>query len=266
MFSVCRVCVTNTTRRGKVSQDNSQVGTALDVAIASCTATLAASLAGVPPIKSVLSAGSAPLPSAAARAAQPASETWVLLRSSHLSFVSAAVVGGGAPAGGGGAPAGGGGARRAKRPSSRSGLLPRPSLTSAVLNRKAGARATSPASPMAASNSQSLSSSGRAPRPRAAASAEAPASPTCVLRKLREVTTGSAPAPSLSASRCTASGPADLSQRHSTSSAGSTEPSEPSVAKSAVVRPLLYHSTYFASRSSLQLRSPSLRHNAAATS
>ena len=84
------------------------MGTALDVAIASCTATLAASLAGVPPIKSVLSAGSAPLPSAAARAAQPVSETWVLLSASHLSFVSA-------PVGGGGAPAGGGGARRAKR-------------------------------------------------------------------------------------------------------------------------------------------------------
>eukprot|EP00964_Phaeocystis_antarctica_P053282 scaffold31266_cov60-Phaeocystis_antarctica.AAC.1 len=49
------------------------------------------------------SAGSAPLSSAAARVAQPASVIWVLPRLSSLSFASPPVGGGGAPAGGGGA-------------------------------------------------------------------------------------------------------------------------------------------------------------------
>eukprot|EP00964_Phaeocystis_antarctica_P092958 scaffold59884_cov23-Phaeocystis_antarctica.AAC.2 len=110
----------------------------------------------------VSSAGSAPLSSAAARAAQPASvtwestrpstlsivsppaaraeqpgsETWVMLRSSAPSFVSTR------------APAGRGGATRAARPSSPSGLPPRPRVSSPGSRRKAGARATSPASPM----------------------------------------------------------------------------------------------------------------------
>ena len=52
-----------------------------------------------------------------------------------------------------------------------------------------------------------------------------------------DVEAGSAPAPSFSASRCTPSGPADGSQRCSSSSAGSTEPSVLSVARSVVERP-----------------------------
>eukprot|EP00964_Phaeocystis_antarctica_P123696 scaffold87386_cov63-Phaeocystis_antarctica.AAC.2 len=70
------------------------------------TAAFAAALAGMWPSSSVSSAGSAPLSSAAARAAQPASVIWVPLRLSCLSFASP-------PVGGGGAPAGGGSARRA---------------------------------------------------------------------------------------------------------------------------------------------------------
>ena len=46
--------------------------------------------------------------------------------------------------------------------------------------RKTGARATSPASPMAALPRTRILSHGRAPCPRAVASAEAPASPTCI--------------------------------------------------------------------------------------
>eukprot|EP00964_Phaeocystis_antarctica_P045910 scaffold26467_cov48-Phaeocystis_antarctica.AAC.1 len=109
-------------------------------------------------------------------------------------------------------------------------------------------------------------SRGRAPRPRAAASAEAPASPTCIYMSWIPVTAGSAPTPSPAASRCTPSGLAAGSRRHSDSSAGSTEPSVPSVARSSAERPLLYQSISFASRSSLQLRSPTLRHNAEAAS
>eukprot|EP00964_Phaeocystis_antarctica_P059522 scaffold35338_cov59-Phaeocystis_antarctica.AAC.8 len=112
-------------------------------------------------------------------------------------------------------------------------------------------------------------SRGRAPRPRAAASAEAPASPTCTLTSWRLATAGSAPAPSPSASRCTpswAAALAEVSMRLSSSSAGSTEPSVPSNARSAAVRPVLSQVASFASRSSLQLRSPALRHNAAAAS
>eukprot|EP00964_Phaeocystis_antarctica_P102368 scaffold67720_cov63-Phaeocystis_antarctica.AAC.3 len=94
-------------------------------------------------------------------------------------------------------------------------------------------------------------SRGRAPRPRAAASAEAPASPTCITSIVSNVMAGSAPVPSPAASRCTPSGsaaPAELSQRTSFSSAGSTEPSVPSVARSAAERSFLYKSTVFASR------------------
>eukprot|EP00964_Phaeocystis_antarctica_P153043 scaffold121121_cov66-Phaeocystis_antarctica.AAC.1 len=98
-------------------------------------------------------------------------------------------------------------------------------------------------------------SRGRAPRPRAAASADAPASPI-------------APAPSPSTSRCTPSGPAapELSWSVRCRSAGSTDPSVPSVARSVAERPLSIQRTSLASRSSLQLRIPSLRHNAAASS
>eukprot|EP00964_Phaeocystis_antarctica_P117870 scaffold81704_cov66-Phaeocystis_antarctica.AAC.4 len=88
---------------------------------------------------------------------------------------------------------------------------------------------------MAALLRWSLWSRDRAPLPRAAASAEAPASPICVPR-VSHVTAESAPAPSPSASRCTPSGPADLSQRISVSSAGSTEPSVPSNARSSTER------------------------------
>eukprot|EP00964_Phaeocystis_antarctica_P137798 scaffold102401_cov63-Phaeocystis_antarctica.AAC.3 len=124
------------------------------------------------------SAGSAPLSSAAARAAHPASETWVRLRLSVLSFFSTPVVVGSAPAGGGGA-------TRAARPSSPNGSPTRLKYCSAGIRRKAGARATSPASPMAALIRPKVASRGRAPRPRAAASAEAPASPTCIPLKAR---------------------------------------------------------------------------------
>eukprot|EP00964_Phaeocystis_antarctica_P026742 scaffold15069_cov61-Phaeocystis_antarctica.AAC.3 len=144
------------------------------------------------------SAGSVPLSSAAASAAHPASDTWVRLRSSDLSFFSP-------PVSGGSASAGSGGATRAARPSSPNGLPISSSFASAGCRRKAGARATSPASPMAASHSQRYLSRGRAPRPRAAASAEAPASPMCMLENKRRFTAGSAPAPSPSASRCTPS-------------------------------------------------------------
>jgi hypothetical protein len=90
----------------------SQEGTraAFDVASAARTAACAASLARMPLRYKSRIAGSAPLSSAAARAAQPASVIWVWQRLSHLSFASppAVVVG---------APAGGGGATRAARPS-----------------------------------------------------------------------------------------------------------------------------------------------------
>ena len=51
-------------------------------------ASIAVLLAGVPSKERLLSAGSAPLPSAAARAAQPSSVIWVWPRWSSLSFVS----------------------------------------------------------------------------------------------------------------------------------------------------------------------------------
>eukprot|EP00964_Phaeocystis_antarctica_P061569 scaffold36809_cov56-Phaeocystis_antarctica.AAC.3 len=113
-----------------------------------------------------------------------------------------------------------------------------------------------------------LLSRGRAPRPRAAASAEAPASPTCMLESRVTVTAGSAPAPSATASRRMPSGTAAPvgSTRNSFSSAGSTGPSVPSNARSAEERPLSYQRITFASRSSLQLRMPTLRHNAVAAS
>ena len=142
----------------------------------------------------------------------------------------------------------------------------RASRSSAGSRRKAGARATSPASPMAALLRARLLSRGRAPCPRAAARAEAPASPTCVPVIQSSVTAGSAPAPSPAASCRPPSGPAAGSQRSSLSSAGSTEPSVPSSFSSSAVRPLLYQQTAFASRSALQFRCPSLRHNAAAAS
>eukprot|EP00964_Phaeocystis_antarctica_P116416 scaffold80357_cov63-Phaeocystis_antarctica.AAC.3 len=134
-----------------------------------------------------------------------------------MSFASPAVVVGGAPAGGGAT-------TRAARPSSLNGLPPRRRTSSAGSRRKAGARATSAASPMPALTRARVLSRGRAPRPRAAASAEAPASLTCRVRASK-VTAGSAPAPSPSASRCMPSGPAEVSARCSCSSAGSKEPS-----------------------------------------
>eukprot|EP00964_Phaeocystis_antarctica_P034422 scaffold19576_cov57-Phaeocystis_antarctica.AAC.2 len=223
---------------------------ALDLASAACTASFAAALAGI-----------APLSSTETRAAQPASNTSVKLRLRSLSFFSTPVVVGSAPAGGGGA-------TRAARPSSPNRLKLRLSFSSAGRCRKAGARATSPASPMSALLRVRLLSRDRAPRPRAAASAKAPALPTCTLAKVREVTAGSAPAASPSASRCTPSGPAapaEFSMMVSAASAGSTEPSLPSVARSTEKRPLLSQKTSFASRSSLQLI-PVLRHSAAADS
>eukprot|EP00964_Phaeocystis_antarctica_P066922 scaffold40494_cov60-Phaeocystis_antarctica.AAC.1 len=63
----------------------------LNLARASPTAAFAAALAGMPSSKRRGSAGSAPLSSAAARAAQPASVIWVPPRSSHLSFASTPV-------------------------------------------------------------------------------------------------------------------------------------------------------------------------------
>eukprot|EP00964_Phaeocystis_antarctica_P010460 scaffold5759_cov66-Phaeocystis_antarctica.AAC.3 len=73
---------------------------------------------------------------------------------------------------------------------------------------------------------------------------------------------GSARAPSPATSRCTPSGPAASEPwpMCSSSSAGSTDPSVPNVTRSASERPLLCQKTFFASRSSLQLRSPTLRH------
>eukprot|EP00964_Phaeocystis_antarctica_P124825 scaffold88466_cov67-Phaeocystis_antarctica.AAC.5 len=179
---------------GDVQTD--QEGTVpLDFATASFAAVTAAALAGMPP-KSILSrAGSAPLPIAAARVAQPASVIWAPSST---------------PVGGGSASAGSGGATGAVRPSSPSEFPPRKRYISAGRRRRAGARATSPASVMLAAARPSLSSRGRAPRPRAAASAEAPASPTCTLAKAKVFTEGSAAAPSPSASRCTPSGPAAL--------------------------------------------------------
>eukprot|EP00964_Phaeocystis_antarctica_P124924 scaffold88567_cov61-Phaeocystis_antarctica.AAC.6 len=160
---------------------------------------------------------------------QPASVNWVQLRLSSLSFVST-------PAGRGSAPGGGGSATRAARPSSPSGLSWRLRRSSAGSRCKAGARATSPTSPMAALTRWSLSSRGRAPRPRAAASAEAPASPTCMRMIASSVTAGSVPAPSPAASRCTPSRPAAGSfSSNSLSSAGSTEHSVPSNARSAAL-------------------------------
>eukprot|EP00964_Phaeocystis_antarctica_P059186 scaffold35137_cov59-Phaeocystis_antarctica.AAC.2 len=155
-----------------------------------------------------LSAGSAPLASAAARAAHPASVTWVSSRLSHLSFFST-------PVGSVSAPAGGGGARRAARPSSPNGLSTRLRVSSTGRRRKAGARATSPASPMAVPNSWRVWSPGRALRSRAAASAKAPASPTYISLRAKRVTAGSAPAPSPSTSRSAPSWPAasELSTR-----------------------------------------------------
>eukprot|EP00964_Phaeocystis_antarctica_P025426 scaffold14290_cov63-Phaeocystis_antarctica.AAC.6 len=88
-----------------------------------------------------------------------------------LSFLST-------PVGVDSAPVGGGGATRAVRPSSPNGLPTRTRNSSAGSRRRAGARATIPASLMAVSVRTSCLSRGRAPRPRAAASAEAPASPT----------------------------------------------------------------------------------------
>eukprot|EP00964_Phaeocystis_antarctica_P100152 scaffold65836_cov54-Phaeocystis_antarctica.AAC.3 len=172
------------------------------------------------------STGRAPLSSAEAKAAQPALVIGVQLRLSCLSFVSTPVGGDSAPAGGGGC-----GATRAARPSSPNGLLARVRDSSVDSRRKAGARATSPASPtplQPASLRTRILSRGRAPRPSAAASAEAPASPTCMFMRDSWVTEGSAFAPSPSNSRCTPSGPAAPaeSSRRSTSSAGSTETSD----------------------------------------
>eukprot|EP00964_Phaeocystis_antarctica_P120557 scaffold84286_cov63-Phaeocystis_antarctica.AAC.1 len=205
------------------------------------------------------SAGSAPLSSAEARVAQPVSVIWVERRMSLLSIVSTTI-------GGDSAPVVGDGTTRAARPSSPSGLYERRRLSSAGSRRKASARATSAASPMPALVRLRSLSRGMAPRPRAAASAEAPASPTCIPSVANRVTAGSAPAPSPSASRCTPSGPAELSTRLSIWSAGSTEPSVPNNSRSAAERPLKTESTDFASRSSLQLRSPTLRQNAVAAS
>ena len=67
---------------------------ALDLASAACTARFAATLAGVSSSVSSSSADSAPLSSAEASAVHPASETWVLSRSSFLSFFSPPVGGG----------------------------------------------------------------------------------------------------------------------------------------------------------------------------
>eukprot|EP00964_Phaeocystis_antarctica_P137034 scaffold101519_cov60-Phaeocystis_antarctica.AAC.3 len=107
-----------------------------------------------------------------------------------------------------------------------------------------------------------------APRPRAAASAEAPALPTCKSLIHKVLTAGSALVPSPAASRCTPSVPAEpeLSKRYSVSSADSTDPSEPSNARSAAERPLLYQLACVASRSSLQLCKQALRPSAAAAS
>eukprot|EP00964_Phaeocystis_antarctica_P045263 scaffold26044_cov63-Phaeocystis_antarctica.AAC.2 len=61
---------------------------------------------------------------------------------------------------------------------------------------------------------------------------------------MRQVTAGSAPAPSPSTSRCTPSGlaaPAESLMSVSVSSAGSTDPSVPSNARSAAARPLSRH-------------------------
>eukprot|EP00964_Phaeocystis_antarctica_P023335 scaffold13059_cov62-Phaeocystis_antarctica.AAC.2 len=107
-----------------------------------------------------------------------------------------------------------------------------------------------------------------APRSRAAASADAPASPTCTTSSPRLNTAGSASAPSPAISRCTPSETTSTepSERTSSSSAGSTEPSVPSSARLSAEKPLPSQTTFFASRSSLQLRSPTLRHSAAAAS
>eukprot|EP00964_Phaeocystis_antarctica_P099786 scaffold65577_cov66-Phaeocystis_antarctica.AAC.3 len=93
-------------------------------------------------------------------------------------------------------------------------------------------------------------------------------SPTYTWMSSSSITASSAPAPSLAASCCTPTGQqvAEISMRRSDSSAGSTEPSEPSVAHSAAVRRLSLQKISFASRSSLQLRIPTLRHSAVAAS
>eukprot|EP00964_Phaeocystis_antarctica_P150421 scaffold117829_cov47-Phaeocystis_antarctica.AAC.4 len=198
-------------------------------------------------------------------AAQPTSVTLVFMRLSSLSLVST-------PAGRDRAPVGGGGgATRAASPASPIELLAKPSVSRSICRRKAGARATSPESPMPVVSSWRLLSRGRAPRPMAAASAEAPASPKRIAATVRRVMAGSAPALSSSASRCTPSAPPPQT-RNSFSSAGSTEPSEPIVPSSAEVRrsgspfERVCHSIAVASRSSLQLCIPTLRHSAAATS
>eukprot|EP00964_Phaeocystis_antarctica_P021376 scaffold11855_cov61-Phaeocystis_antarctica.AAC.8 len=242
--------------------------------------------------------------------AQPASVIWVKLRSSTLSFIcvwprksslnfaSTRVVGDSASAAAGDTraarpslpsglernfrPSSAGSRRkagaRATRPASPMRLELKSRPTSAGSRRKAGARATISASPMPNSFRVRALSRGRAPRPRAAASAEAPASPTCTWRKLTEVKAGSAPAPSPAISRCTPSGPSPVPQmrsRLSCSSAGRTDPSDPSNVRSAAERPLQGKghcramaaerplSSSFASRSSLKLRMPILRHSVA---
>eukprot|EP00964_Phaeocystis_antarctica_P136823 scaffold101290_cov63-Phaeocystis_antarctica.AAC.3 len=86
------------------------------------------------------------------------------------------------------------------------------------------------------------------------------------LTSWNKITAGNAPSPSPSTSRCTPSGTAapERSTRTSVSSAGSTQPSVPSNARSVAERPLPRQPTFFASRSSLQFRNPTLRHSAAA--
>ena len=90
---------------------------AAHLASAASTASFAVALAGIPSNLRAPSAGSMPLSSAAASAVQPASVTWVCMRSSSLSFFSP-------PVGSGSAPAGGesGATRAAIMPSSPSGL------------------------------------------------------------------------------------------------------------------------------------------------
>eukprot|EP00964_Phaeocystis_antarctica_P126215 scaffold89951_cov48-Phaeocystis_antarctica.AAC.5 len=201
--------------------------------ISDTRAAFAAGLAPVRPSVRSSSAGSAPLSSAAARVAQPASVTRVALRPSVLSFSSTPVVGGSTAAGGSGV-------TRAARPSSPNGLLRRRSSSSAGSRCKAGARATSPASPMAALPRLKYLSRGRAPRPMEAASAEAPVLPTCKPKMTKFDTAGSAPAPSPAASRCTPSGLVAAAEPSSVScsSAGSTEPSVPSSPRLVGERPL----------------------------
>jgi hypothetical protein len=188
-----------------------------------------------------------------------------------MSFASPPFGSESAPAGGGGGGGGGGGAR-AVRPSSPNGLQARLRCTSAGRRRKAGARATSPASPI--TDGGVAQSEALEPRQGASAKGGGERRGACIAqvhaadnqpghgRQRARAQPLRQPRHAFGAG-CSLAEAQHLERRHC---AGSTDPSVHSRARSSSERPLLYDETIVVSRSSLQLRSPSLRHNAAAAS